>query len=194
VDAQRISRTDFAHPDDSRSEATSPLTLCREPRALLPEVPAEWDQIEPGLRRLVMDLVRGKGRWPLFLHGPTGTGKTSAALWLLRRIWGPRFIGKPGDLIDAVVGRQQWLWEHIHDAWLVAIDEIGSRSDAPSLELQAVQRCADERGRRPTIWISNLAPKQLLEVYDDRIVSRICSGSVYRLDGRDRRFDGREDR
>lgn len=40
---------------------------------------------------------------------------------------------------------------------------------------------------RVGIYISNLTPDHLAELYDDRIASRLTSGTVFELNGADRR-------
>lgn len=51
--------------------------------AARPEIRRDVALIDSGLRAVIRALVTGEAPWPLYLFGPAGTGKTSAALALL---------------------------------------------------------------------------------------------------------------
>jgi hypothetical protein len=74
---------------------------------------------------------------------------------------------------------------------LVVLDEIGARQKVTDLHYSAVKEFADVRELDHSgvaIYISNLEPMQLANVYDDRIASRLLCGTWYKLDGKDRRM------
>src|SRR5437868_6300640 len=50
---------------------------------ILPSVQRSADLIDKDLRATINRLINGNEPWPLFLHGPAGTGKTAAALCLM---------------------------------------------------------------------------------------------------------------
>ena len=150
----------------------------------------EWakvDRIDPGLRELLRRMAGGEERCPLLLHGPAGTGKTSAAKCLLDWVDFSIFMTLD-DAMKMVLSDGRWEWERVRYAPLVVLDEIGTRSKMGDLEYQGVKRVADVRDGRPTIYISNLDPMQLRLHFDDRVFSRIACGTVFLLDGPDRRM------
>lgn len=55
----------------------------------------ELNEIEPALRDKIRDLLTGKIPWPLYIHGPAGTGKTSAALCVLDYCGRPSPVESP---------------------------------------------------------------------------------------------------
>jgi DNA replication protein DnaC len=156
-------------------------TVLKEDTPRLPE------QIAPDLLALLRRLAVGELRWPLYLYGPTGRGKTCAALWLMDQV--------PGSLFCTAERLVQWVLEHARSSWelagdspLVMVDELGLRSRDSDLEYVAVKQMADLREHRPAIWICNHPPNSIRSTYDDRIYSRICSGTWYELTGADRRM------
>jgi hypothetical protein len=81
-------------------------------------------------------------------------------------------------------------WESVAHAELATLDELGCRSAAADVHYQAVKRFCDLREDRPACYASNLRPGELPSHYDDRIASRVLSGTVFELGGVDRRFSG----
>jgi len=145
--------------------------------------------MQPDLRRKIKGLVTGMLPWPLFLYGLAGRGKTCAALTLADRVPGAVFKTVE-DLVQLVLrGNEGYgLWQALKESPLVVIDELGLRSQQGDLEYVAVKRVADLREFRPAVWISNQTPQALIQVYDERIYSRICCGTCVELKGKDRRF------
>jgi len=130
--------------------------------------------------------------WPLYLYGPTGIGKTCAALWLVDQVPTSAYL-MTDKLVDEVYRQDSIVWQMAPEWLLLVVDEIGSRSKEEDgyswqREKAAVKRMADIREHLPTIWISNKPPEDVRKLYDDRIYSRLCSGTVIRMEGRDRRF------
>ena len=157
-------------------------------------------QCEPELTQQLRELTEGKAPWPLFLHGPAGTGKTCAALSLLdyvavknsrayreasmfvRHLTSLRYGSRRNTVQEA---RE---WELIDACELSGMDELGTRNAVTDTHYEIVRSYIDFRGHRPTIYISNLDPKGIVATYDDRIASRLCSGTVFELGGKDRRL------
>jgi hypothetical protein len=82
------------------------------------------------------------------------------------------------------------VWGEIERKELAVLDDIGCRERVGDLAYRMVKKFADIRefnGKVASIFISNLRPKQLAEVYDDRVASRLLSGTVFELTGVDRR-------
>ena len=154
---------------------------------MMPLLPRDREKIEPGLLALMLALAHGRERWPLFLYGPTGRGKTCAAVWLCDRV--PYSVYTTADrAAQWLLRRDDSIWQTYREAPLLVIDELGLRSCDSDLEYVAVKRLADCREHLPAIWISNHDPRRIAEIYDERIYSRICSGTWYCLEGEDRRF------
>lgn len=165
------------------------------PRADLrfPNLIRRSDLIAPAAHARIKAALLGQAPWPVYLWGPTGTGKTCAGLCAhdaaAFAIYWP--------LPDAVMANQDkeraaGLWRGIADADLLVIDEVGERMAGwlADAEFFVLKRIADERERRKhraAIYIGNIPPQQLAEVYDDRIASRLLCGTVIELAGDDRR-------
>jgi len=141
-------------------------------------------------------LAYGEARWPLFLHGDVGTGKTCAALALSDMVEA-NWFGTVERACDAVMGRAEktWLYDYSprpnDTAALVVLDEIGARQKCGDLEYTTVKEFADNREfyhGRVAIYISNLNPDAVAGVYDDRVASRLLCGTWFQLDGKDRRM------
>lgn len=160
--------------------------------------------IDQNLRVAIRQIVDGKTPWPLFVYGPAGTGKTCAGLCLLDHAGG-EYWGT-ADLCQSVIQAQQGtlystgsnggeylvheqsLWERIGSARLIVLDEIGSRNVVSDHHYACVKRVIDLRSGRPLVCISNLIPQEIAKLYDDRIASRLCGGTVVNLSGVDRRL------
>jgi len=150
-------------------------------------IPRVSTKVDPTLWRLLLELANGEQRWPLYMYGATGTGKTCAALCLVDRVVDS--IYTPADrLAEWTLHNDAYAWQHAGAVGLVVIDELGLRSRNSDLEYISVKRMADVREHRAAIWISNHKPDDIRQIYDDRIYSRICSGVWYELTGDDRRM------
>jgi hypothetical protein len=158
------------------------------------EIGRVWDDIDEDLRVCLLAAQNGHRRWPIYLHGPVGTGKTRAALAFcdgleLARYW------TVGQLVDEMCqrcppwdSRRTWgfgrQWPN-----LTVIDELGQSER--DIEYDAVKRATDWLEDKPAIYISNHPAKgdvTLADVYDKRIHSRVTCGTVFELAGPDRRF------
>jgi DNA replication protein DnaC len=74
---------------------------------------------------------------------------------------------------------------------LLVLDDLGA-GISTDWTADTLYRLVDERWarHRATIVTSNFTPEQLEQKIDPRVVSRLASGRVVRLKGRDRRFTG----
>lgn len=155
-------------------------------RWILPHVYRSMNAVDVTLRNVMRDLVTGRLPWPLYLHGPAGAGKTRACLALLDFVLGSKYT-TVAQAMTARMNDEPLPWER--PAPLVALDEIGTRTKVRDLEYGVVVDCFESREwiAAPAIYISNLDPTDLAKLYDDRVASRLLSGSTFRLDGNDRR-------
>lgn len=154
------------------------------------------------------ELLSGSKPWPLFCWGPPGTGKTRAALALLDYCpdgWMRELPRLCENLIDAGKDRYEmkvtdgWrkfypvhIWAAISEAGIVVLDEIGAREKVSDFHYETLKRVLDERENKPSVYLSNLGPEQLEQLYDARIVSRLSPGVVIELAGDDRRIQRSE--
>ena len=132
--------------------------------------------------------MRGELPWPLLLWGSTGSGKTCAALLMVDAV--PSSVYMTLDDLAAVAFDEAAaaIWSLGRESLLVAVDELGARQQDFDREYRALKRMADLREHRSAVWISNHSPARLREIYDDRIYSRLCCGTVVEVTGPDRRF------
>jgi len=170
-------------------------SFSRPPEA--PGVTAEGIPAE--IRAAVRACADGKAPWPLFINGGVGTGKTYAAVMAWKYFGG--WIGTLTDWCSLLTaakreqlhwtgGARCWeqdLWEHWRNVELVVVDELGLRSPTDAA-YDTLAEMLNKRAARPAIWISNHDAAGLLNVYDDRIVSRLEAGTVVKLSGPDRRI------
>lgn len=98
------------------------------------------------------------------------------------------------ELVDAKLRwtNDEWesLAERLQKTELAIIDELCQREKIGDAVATILQRVCDYREQAgfATIYISNYGPVNLAELYGDRIASRILRGTVFHLQGDDRRF------
>ncbi len=151
-----------------------------------PTVPRSLASVPEDLCDLFGRLCAGLEPWPLFVFGPAGTGKTYSAL-----AFGDLVRGKYRtleDLCDGVMGGERRA--NLAAGTMLIVDEIGERSRATDLVYLTLKSVLDHREfhhNRVAIYLSNLPPSELVGMFDDRVVSRLTAGTVYKLSGNDRR-------
>lgn len=146
--------------------------------------------------------------WPLYLWGPTGTGKSCAAAVAYRQ-WRPsatwmslselcdllkafgvspiQTIQSGGQAVEITLAK---FWTRLRDQGLVVVDEIGTR-EATAHRYDAFRDLLEIRKGKPLIVTGNLDPSDKLgEIYDERIQSRISAGVLMEVKGGDRRIQG----
>ena len=165
-------------------------------RRILPDVYRRMDLVDKDLLAVFRRLVSGQTKWPLLLHGGVGTGKTCAALCLADFADSAAYYAV-ADLCDMTMQQSPEevaaTWNKIAGKELVILDEIGTRTQVGDLEYGVVKRVLDARefhAGHVAVYISNLPPKLLTALYDQRIVSRLTAGTVHRLPKGDRRLTG----
>jgi len=169
--------------------------MAKEPQIrIFPKMARRMQLVDSRLQNIFQSLVNGLAPWPLFLHGPVGTGKTLAALSLcdICRTAAYETVEGLSDRTMAVAPEELMAdWSRIAAKDLAVLDELGCRQKVGDLHYGVVKRFADVRDQESNnvaIYISNLSPSQIAAAYDARIGSRILCGTVFKLDGKDRRF------
>ena len=113
----------------------------------------------------------------------------SKKIWRLPDVLEQTGLSRP--TIYEMIDRDVDPWRKIQEKHLVVLDDIGAREKMNEVHYQAVRRFADEREthhNRVAIYTSNIDPDGIADIYGDRIASRLLCGTVFRLDGPDRRF------
>ncbi len=143
-------------------------------------------------------------RWwsgkPCFLTitGPVGVGKTHVAAGLAHHLWAKgaincRSFWTAGELIGHLrrcvgQGNVEDVLDAIKRVPVLIIDDLG-REAATDWVRSLVLELYDYRYREvlPTVTTTNLTLAELGETFDERLSSRLASGEVITLDGKDRR-------
>ena len=176
--------------------SAEPVSRCRklyrraddEDRRCRPNIRRSMSLVRPDLQQTFLHLGTGKLPWPLYLHGPVGSGKTRAALAFLD---GVARVGywRRNRVMEGIMERsapwQGW-FSGLH---LAVLDEIGSSLRVGDLEYNAVVGFAEWRDDQPAIFISNHEPDKILDLYDRRIYSRLTCGTRFPLVDVDRRME-----
>lgn len=152
------------------------------------------EQLPPALYALFKTLAGGEGRWPLFLHGPAGVGKTSGALWLCDYALGLYFTAQ--ELAESFIremkldnGDTAGYWKYLANSNLVVVDEIGAQAKVSDHHQSCIKGLLDRRENRPMIVLSNLPVSAIATIYGDTVASRLAGGTAFFLDGPDRRLE-----
>ena len=173
---------------------------------------ADWAEVSPNLQRTLRAAIREK-RWPIVMHGPTGTGKSCASACIYRR-WATRSgtlkpafwyrleefvrdiqkcrMNRDNLVMHHVDGKSVYrteakLWEFATDvSALWCLDDFGTR-EITDAAFDVVFEFIDRRAGKPTIVTSNLDLRRITDLYDDRIADRLRAGTVIELTGDSRR-------
>jgi DNA replication protein DnaC len=171
-----------------------PLRLRRPERKALKQVARWLCDVDLALTRLFADLCSGKRPWPLFVHGGVGSGKTYAALALSDLVAETRYETLEGACDAVMKGFAPYPGPLVladgAQPCLMVLDEIGERARSGDLQYLTLKRVLDNRefsANRVGLYLSNLSPGGLTQLFDDRIVSRLTCGTVCKLEGEDRR-------
>ena len=182
-----------SHESGHETNGRSQLTLLKEPLRTVPvDLHRRMDRVDPSLVTVFRHLVTGSAPWPLFLYGGVGTGKTLAALALADFVKESRYWTLE-DLCSSIMdsdSKTSDTWSRLENYQLAELDELGERVKSGDLLYTTLKKHLDIRERgagRVGIYISNLTPDQLVNLFDQRIVSRLTAGTVFELTGRDRR-------
>lgn len=151
-----------------------------------PSLSRQWELVAPALQKVLIDLARGERRWPLYLHGGVGVGKTRAALAFCDKVVSPGYWAVDDVMTGICSGCPPWSFNYS----LAVLDEVGlpRSGKGRDFDYSAVKEFCDWRECRPAIYICNHHPDAILELYDRRIFSRLMYGTVFELTGPDRRL------
>lgn len=150
------------------------------------------------LRSVIRDVINARSPWPLHIHGEVGSGKSCAALCMIDAFggWYIKLADMCDLLIDAKQGHLTWsngmqrtsvdVWQAWEQAHLCVLDEVATRGSPSDFYRETFQKCVDQREDKPLVVISNCDLDELVILTDDRIASRLSSGTRVRLKG-DRR-------
>lgn len=198
---QRIGQVASTAGKPTTGRTRKSLRLSERPVPYLVDaIPHDRALVPSSLWQELMDAAWGRSDWPILLAGGVGVGKTCAALCLLDYVFAPRKYVAAPDLAHEVTwirrsetpGREKVFWQDWAHKALVVLDELGTRDNVSDAHYEIVKKAIDQRLNKPAIFISNLPPNALSDVYDKRIVSRLCAGTVLDLsDWSDRRLEKR---
>jgi DNA replication protein DnaC len=191
-----------APPPDIAAILTENATAVLD--AFVPEefVDARIEQPEVG--DWVNEFLAGKSMPPLLMLGSLGTGKSSHGYAALRQCllgrarqrrtlsWHMTSYAKfNAAMRPAPDDGHLTAYLHAEQVELLILDDIGA-GISTDWTADTLYRLIDERWarHRATIVTTNFTPEQLEQKIDPRVVSRLASGRVVRLKGRDRRFSG----
>lgn len=155
--------------------------------------------VAPVLTKAFESCATGQEPWPLFVFGPAGTGKTCAALSFIDHYGGVYFTASDfcNTLILARNGDLHWsngyernvldVWSKVKSIEFLVLDELATRKTVSEFHYETIKKIIDIREGRPAMYLSNEGPSTLSKVFDDRVASRLASGTIVKLDGDDRR-------
>lgn len=212
----------------SSTSSRSREQVCRE--AALPcaatRRPAGWHRLPPPQYRTLdeakvnpalLDELRvavRSDRYPIYLFGDVGVGKSFAAAlvycrWPERRsVMFSSYVELINTAIEAERSREvtrtlddgrviemtkgQW-WKWLAEVSLLVIDEIGT-GNAGEWRIEMLWQVLEKRKGLPTLLTGNILLSDLESRFDARIQSRILEGHQIWVTGADRRRQGLENR
>lgn len=166
----------------------------------------EWVRAEDcDARKLAAVRYASKEPKPAYVYGSVGVGKSAIAAvicdesdgrWIaaqdaiaqVQRCRSDGSVMLPGALYESY---ECDLWKRWSRPHLLVIDDIGI-SGFTETQYAILCKLADIRQKLRTIYTSNLSPEELKKAYDERIVSRVCCGTIVELTGPDSRTAGAE--
>jgi len=143
----------------------------------LPRKVRALDQVPPDLWRHLLELCDGRHKWPLFLHGPSGTGKSCATLCLVDRVPGAKFWHVPAldeQVRDIKAGTAEYYdvgrggkwtmknwWAYIGKLPLLVLDDVGLPEVSSDTQSETLFMALEAREGKPLICTSNLNDKDI---------------------------------
>jgi DNA replication protein DnaC len=149
------------------------------------------------MRDLVMPFINGEV-WSLFIHGPNGTGKSCFAAALLQ-YWRLKHPYEQGVWFDCDVLEKSMMdfdsWPSILNSYIrrpfIVLDDLGSKPARSENKYKPGEYfsllIARKRAKLPTIITTNKTLAQIAEYIDPSLSSRLQSGIILKIDGKDRR-------
>ena len=133
-------------------------------------------------------------RFPVYIYGPVGTGKSGIAAVLYRIASSALWRRADSYLLDLSTGRNDGSYRQeiakIETAHLLVLDDLGTRKPSEGM-FHMLFDILERRKARMTVITSNHSPEELRDVYEDgRIYSRLMAGTPLVCSGEDRRVDG----
>ena len=130
-------------------------------------------------------------RFPIYVSGDVGTGKTGFAAVMYRIASRPIWRRADSFLLDLSMGRSDDTYRSelrkAADASLLVLDDLGIRKPSEGM-FHLLFDVLELRKTKPTIITSNKTIDELSDHYTDgRIYSRLASGTVMQMSGKDRR-------
>ena len=150
----------------------------------------EWDKVAKAThtRDLLSSACRSK-RFPIFIYGDVGVGKTCLAACMYRESVNNPFWTRADQLL---VDMSQYrggaeLRRQLKQYSSIFLDDLGTMEPTRPM-FNAFFDLLELRKADPRIIItSNHDPNRIAELFDDRVRSRIMAGTMIYLRGEDRR-------
>ena len=175
---------------------------------------AEWEKVPEELQSELLGALAQR-EWPILMFGPTGRGKTCAmacvfmalpaqfmAMWydtgeLLQRMMECR-KSNTGNITrytqdgKAVTESEFDIKRKLNSADYVFLDDVGV-TEPTEAKRGAFEEIINIRQGKPTIYSSNKTARELADIFDMRVVSRLFSGVFINVEsGVDRRIHGKQ--
>lgn len=168
----------------------------------------------PNAVRKTINSLNKTNKWPLYLCGPVGTGKTMTAAVLYSKFRSLPMWHRADDLLMSIsTGRVSGVSidkmnefgevsrglvpfprfaSRVASTCCLFLDDLGTRQPTEGM-CAALFDLLEWRKGRPIVVTSNKQPDELTQSgwFDDRIYSRFAAGTVIRIEGPDRRATGK---
>lgn len=133
-------------------------------------------------------------RFPVYVYGPVGTGKTGIAAVLFRIASSALWRRADSFLLDLSMGRNDGSYRQemakVESSHVLVLDDLGTRKPSEGM-FHMLFDILERRKAKMTVITSNHSPEELRDVYEDgRIYSRLMAGTPLVCSGADRRVDG----
>lgn len=131
-------------------------------------------------------------RFPVYIYGPAGTGKSGIASVLYRIATSALWRRADTLLLDLSTGRNEGKYaqemKKIETTHVLVMDDLGLRKPSEGM-FHMLFDILERRKAKMTVITSNHSPEQLRDVVfeDGRIYSRLLAGTPLACDGEDRR-------